>query len=768
MGHSQSCSGGGGVYTQREFYKHDTLLTQALGRKAPENIVLIPWETGLRYWIIEAKSTHRELAKALGEAKDYSDKVNQLDPGAARFATGIAGTPDQSFYVTTTYWNGRKWLEVSINNYETTGFLSIEQCKGILSANSPAIPHYEVDLSAFLKKANIINESLHKNGVAARDRARMVAGLLLALIEERTMRISDKPITLVTDINGRIKECLVRHCKEDFLPEVELKLPNTTENHKKYWRATVHTMQALREINIRSAINSGTDALGQFYETFLKYANDANEMGIVLTPRHITRFAVEVIGLRHTDLIFDPTCGTGGFLVAALDSIRANYYKSHPNVYDSFRNDCLFGVEDSDMVFGLALVNMIFRGDGKSHIHNGDCFDNQYWLIGDEVVRLKTSDKREHEGTRPFSRVLMNPPFALDQKEHEFVDYALKQMQANGLLFAVLPNAPITGNEERLWRRELLKRHAVKACIKFPKDLFIPHASKGTYCLILQAHRPHKSNDTVFFGILYDDKHASNKSKTLSAARARDNMDSLAKELKGFMEGRKVTDQPKEIGIYTLNMGLNYDLAPEAYLSDNLNAGMPAFDSTHSLLRVLSHEKLRKPAPLAVIPTKTKYFGIKDLLALERGKCSPIKYLFSGDIPVVTTQETNNGINGYYKVDPEHTANNAFTISSNGSGGKAFWHPYLFSATGDVQIGKLLDGIPDELEVCLYICEEINRQSWRFDYYRKCSRARLIQDVQIVLPMKGGYIDREYVIREVRKTPGFTNLMELLDDQALT
>ena len=205
-------------------------------------------------------------------------------------------------------------------------------------------------------------------------------------------------------------------------------------------------MQHLREINIRSAINSGTDALGQFYETFLKYTNDANEMGIVLTPRHITKLAADIMDIHYNDLIFDPTCGTGGFLVAALDTIRANHYNAnHPDVYNTFKNDCLFGVEQSDSVFGLALVNMIFRGDGKSHIHNGNCFDNQFYLCDGNVVRLKPSDRSPENPVRPFSRVLMNPPFAIEEeKEHEFVDYALQQMQkSEGLLFAILPNEPM-------------------------------------------------------------------------------------------------------------------------------------------------------------------------------------------------------------------------------------------------------------------------------------------------------------------------------------
>ena len=208
-------------------------------------------------------------------------------------------------------------------------------------------------------------------------------------------------------------------------------------------------MQHLREINIRSAINSGTDALGQFYETFLKYANDASEMGIVLTPRHVTKFAVDVLNIEHEHAIYDPTCGTGGFLVAALDEIRARHSTTHHDVYDRFRNDYLYGVEQADDVFGLALVNMIFRGDGKSRIFNGNCFDSVFVRHNGQIVRIRIDDEVPQESMRPFARVLMNPPFAGKEPEHQFVNHALDQTVAGGLLFAVLPNAQITGAADR-------------------------------------------------------------------------------------------------------------------------------------------------------------------------------------------------------------------------------------------------------------------------------------------------------------------------------
>ena len=107
---------GGQVYTQGEFRGHNALLTEALGRKTPENIVVIPWDGGLRYWVVEAKSLHSDIKLALSEAMEYAEIINKMEPGAACFATGIAGSPDESFFVSTNYWNGKKWDEIKINH----------------------------------------------------------------------------------------------------------------------------------------------------------------------------------------------------------------------------------------------------------------------------------------------------------------------------------------------------------------------------------------------------------------------------------------------------------------------------------------------------------------------------------------------------------------------------------------------------------------------------------------------------------------------------
>ena len=67
-------SRGGEVYTQDEFYKHDSLLTDALGKKRPENIIRIPWKDGHRYWVVEAKAEHEICPKHSKKHKNMQIK----------------------------------------------------------------------------------------------------------------------------------------------------------------------------------------------------------------------------------------------------------------------------------------------------------------------------------------------------------------------------------------------------------------------------------------------------------------------------------------------------------------------------------------------------------------------------------------------------------------------------------------------------------------------------------------------------------------------
>ena len=183
---------------------------------------------------------------------------------------------------------------------------------------------------------------------------------------------------LIGDINNRVKSVLRNAGKPGFEDHIKIPLPSAEDNHVKFRRALVESLQELRGLNIHSAMKSGADWLGAFYEVFLKYARWAQDLGIVLTPRHITRFAARISGIGPHDIVFDPTCGTGGFLVAAFEEVKRS---SSPQQVEEFKQNSVFGLEQDDGIAALAIVNMIFRGDGKNNIEQANCLARHVTLI---------------------------------------------------------------------------------------------------------------------------------------------------------------------------------------------------------------------------------------------------------------------------------------------------------------------------------------------------------------------------------------------------
>ena len=728
---------GGEVYTQGEFRKHDSLLDNALGRNTPENIVLIPWKGGHYYWIIEAKADHNDLATAVSEAKQYAVSINESntqfldEKGFARFVTGIAGTPDETFYVETSFWNGQQWTEIAINDYETTGFLSKEQCLSILESNLANIDLFDDDPSRFLSKANGINKTLQANDIPVGERAKIMAALLLALAQDGRFQIHSEPTRLMREINGLIADLLHKHGKEEFAGIIELTLPATERNHKKFRKAIIETLQHLREMNIRSAINSSDDALGKFYETFLKYANGAKEMGIVLTPRHITRFAADVVGIGPNDVIFDPACGTGGFLISALESIKADGCSDHKK----FASENLYGVEQRDDVYGLAIVNMIFRGDGKSHIYDGDCFDYSFWKR-DRQISYSIEEESPEGANQPFTRVLMNPPFKRPTSEPQFVDYGLKHIVKGGIMFVVLPYICVESKKYQEWRKQLLNRHTLRAVIKLDKNLFYP-VQEATYALIVQAHEPHKVKNEVFMGCLFDDNHRPRKSKMLSDYETVDNVEELTNNLKRFLSGQPVDTIDREQILVQVDPENDSSFAPEAYLKSGeckikkIDIAFRAIESIAAKSRVNAINRQKtdslKSDSLEVFPLS--YFIEKQ----EVTEVKTLKEYPEGNVPVVSAQYTENGIACWLNVPDEYCFENCITISilHNTKPCEAFWHPYRFAALrGKVIVLRPKEELLNNPDAIIYLCEAIKiYNSWRYHYARTVNFNKLEVEV---------------------------------------
>lgn len=559
------------IYTQGECLEHPEI-KKYFGQTKPENVCKISEKY---FYIIEAKNNRNKIDIALKEARqDYADKLNCSDKIKSPFITGIAGNHIEGFICKSQYLHNNIWETIKENDVDLTGLLSILQIQKILDSNNPNIKDVEITDQEFLKSAEKINGILHEGGINKDTRAKVISSLLLALVEGTELNLDESPIVLIQSINARVDLILKKHNKSDFSRFIKIELPSSEDNHIQFKKALVLTIQELLGLNIRSAMRSGKDILGKFYEVFLKYGNGAKEIGIVLTPRHITKLAAEAIDIQANDLVLDPTCGTGGFLVAAFDEVKK---KTRPEEFENFRLWGLYGVESQDPVVALALVNMIFRGDGKNNIIEGNCLAK--WLNATNKKGIPAAEYLSEDNPNripPITKVLMNPPFPkkkTDYKEYFFIEQALKQMQNDSILFSVLPYSCMVKGESYLnWRKRLLQNNTLLSVVTFPEDLFYP-VGVHTVGVFIKKGAPHKSEQKVLWIRLMNDGYIKSKGKRLENNKAKNDIPALIPLLKSFISNQKINVQ--NIRKFTKAMSLdlsdeNLELVPEAYLEQEI------------------------------------------------------------------------------------------------------------------------------------------------------------------------------------------------------
>jgi type I restriction-modification system DNA methylase subunit len=561
----------GQVYTQNQCLSNPEI-KKYLDKKRPESIVKVT-ETAL--WVIEAKSERTAIDQALDEAENYyAKRLNQSNMFTVKFISGVAGNDAESYIIKNKFLESGVFKPIILNDKEMSGLLSPEIAQRLLQANAASLEDIPINLAFFLAKAHRINEILHSGGVNINDRARVMAALLLSTIEGNLATLDSVPTVLINDINTRAEHALTSQGKAEFYDYVRISLPTSRDNHMRYKRALVETLQELYNLNIQSAMNSGTDVLGQFYEVFLKYGPWAQKMGIVLTPRHITKFAAEVVDVGLQDVCLDMTCGTGGFLVAAFDYVKARATKTQ---IEQFKKNNVFGIDSQPQFACLAIVNMIFRGDGKNNIIEGDAFTK--WLVGTKKnsdvsfpVRYVNS-KPSTSDLNMVTKVLMNPPFAVtkdDPKEYRFVQQGLDQMVNGGILFSILPvGAMFEGGEEYDWRKtRLLAENTLLSVVTFPPELFYP-IGVHTLGIFVKKGIPHPREQNVLWIRAIHDGHIKIKGKRLPDNAEPNDLQSIQPILKAFVHNPQFPVQ--SIPEFCKANPIDYndtqlELVPEAYL----------------------------------------------------------------------------------------------------------------------------------------------------------------------------------------------------------
>lgn len=222
-------------------------------------------------------------------------------------------------------------------------------------------------------------------------------------------------------------------------------------------------------------IRSAEDYLGRFYGEFMSYSGgDGQALGIVLTPKHITELFCDLLDLKSTDIIFDPCCGTAGFLIAAMHNMFSQVIlaknlqtkeeiESDPDI-KNIRKNQLHGIELQSYMFTIATTNMILRGDGKSNIINADFLAQE-----PDKLQLKSATVG-----------MMNPPYSQGSKKNpnlyeiSFTEHLLDSLASGARCAVIVQQSSMTGKskEEQAIKTNILKHHTLEGVITLNKDTF--------------------------------------------------------------------------------------------------------------------------------------------------------------------------------------------------------------------------------------------------------------------------------------------------------
>jgi len=254
----------------------------------------------------------------------------------------------------------------------------------------------------------------------------------------------------------------------------------------------------LESINLSA---TDLDTKGVAFETFMDGFFKGG-FGQYFTPRELIDFAVEIMRPNNEDVVLDPACGSGGFLLHALDAVRreaAEYHEAgsepHYRHWHDFAKERLYGIEINDEIARVAKMNMIVHDDGHTNVIGFDALDR--------LERIK--EKTDNPGFRQdrFDLILTNPPFgaqvALAERPY-LADYELgRQMDAKGnvrprknqkteILFIervceflkpgtgraaiVLPDGILTNSSLQYVRDFLMERFQILAVVSLPQTAF--------------------------------------------------------------------------------------------------------------------------------------------------------------------------------------------------------------------------------------------------------------------------------------------------------
>ena len=308
------------------------------------------------------------------------------------------------------------------------------------------------------------------------------------------------------DPEGMTGEALLSFINDDLFPAMkDLQVSDRVGDRRRVVRGVFEDAFNYMKSGqlLRQVINKISDVdfndlterqhFGDIYEQILNDLQSAGNSGEYYTPRAVTAFLVQMTDPKPGETLFDPACGTGGFLTCSLRHMRDHYVKKPED--EQLMQSALRAVEKKPLPHMLCVTNMLLHGvEDPSFVRHDNTLARPYigWEQKDRVDIVLTNPPfggKEEDG------IESNFPQNLRTRETAdlFLALIVRLLKKNGRAAVVLPDGTLFG--EGIKTR--LKEHLMEECnlhtiVRLPNSVFRPYASIGTNLLFFEKGKPTK------------------------------------------------------------------------------------------------------------------------------------------------------------------------------------------------------------------------------------------------------------------------------------
>ena len=263
------------------------------------------------------------------------------------------------------------------------------------------------------------------------------------------------------------------------------------EDTYNYMKNGVLMRQVINEINkIDFTSSKDRHLFNDIYETILRELQSAGSAGEFYTPRAVTQFIVDMVNPKLGEIVLDPACGTGGFLVSTLENMRKEV-DSVEELQKLGKN--IRGIEKKPLPHLLCMTNLMLHDIEEPNIKH----DNSL-----------SKPLREYSSKDMIDCVVTNPPFGGAEEEgiennfpnefqtretaDLFLVLIMKLLRDEGRCGIVLPESPVNeGVRSRVFEK-LLNEFNLHTIVRLPEGVFSPYTDINTNLLFFEKGKPTK------------------------------------------------------------------------------------------------------------------------------------------------------------------------------------------------------------------------------------------------------------------------------------